>query len=64
MPDHGLISFPAETALASRVAAWKGYAAKTFGVKWQDRFFDHRLRTEASADEKAHYIRANPVRAG
>ncbi|MFA6288515.1 MAG: transposase [Opitutaceae bacterium] len=66
MPDHvhGLISFPPGTAMGSRVASWKGYTSKTFGMRWQERFFDHRLRTEDSADEKAHYIRANPVRAG
>ena len=66
MPDHvhGLISFPPGTAMDDRVASWKGYTSKTFGVRWQERFFDHRLRTEASIDEKAHYIRANPVRAG
>jgi REP element-mobilizing transposase RayT len=66
MPDHvhGLISFPPGTAMSTRVTAWKGYTAKTFRVQWQNRFFDHRLRSEVSADEKAAYIRANPVRAG
>ena len=40
MPDHvhGLISFPQGTAMSARVAAWKGYTSKTYGVRWQDRF--------------------------
>ena len=66
MPDHvhGLISFPADQALAQRIAAWKGSTAKMLGVKWQQRFFEHRLRNDESLDEKAHYIKTNPVRAG
>ncbi|MEI6862132.1 MAG: transposase [Verrucomicrobiota bacterium] len=66
MPDHvhGLISFPSDQALAQRIAAWKGYTAKSLRVEWQQRFFDHRLRNDESLNEKAHYIRMNPVRAG
>jgi REP element-mobilizing transposase RayT len=66
MPDHvhGLISFPSETGMQKRTASWKGYLAKSTGIEWQDRFFDHRLRSEDSMDEKAQYIRLNPVRAG
>ncbi len=43
---------------------WKRYIAKQTGVVWQDGFFDHRLRGNESYEEKAHYIRLNPVRAG
>ena len=66
MPDHvhGLFAVPSDTSLASRIAAWKGYVAKRLDVRWQPRFFDHRLRSDESLDEKAHYIRMNPVRAG
>ena len=66
MPDHvhGLFSFPADTSIAQRIAAWKGYTHKKCGIDWQERFFDHRLRSDESLDEKAHYIRMNPVRAG
>ena len=66
MPDHvhGLFSFPADTSLAHRIAAWKGYTRKTYGIDWQERFFDHRLRSDESLEEKASYIRMNPVRAG
>ncbi|MDF9826965.1 putative transposase [Ereboglobus sp. PH5-10] len=66
MPDHvhGLISFRADNSMPRRITAWKSFTTKQFGVKWQDRFFDHRLRRDESLDEKAHYIRMNPVRAG
>ena len=66
MPDHvhALISFRADISMSRRVAAWKSYTAKQFGVVWQSRFFDHRLRRDESIDEKAWYIRMNPVRAG
>jgi REP element-mobilizing transposase RayT len=66
MPDHihGLISFPREPGMQRRVSSWKGFLAKSTGITWQDRFFDHRLRSDESMDEKASYIRMNPVRAG
>jgi putative transposase len=65
MPDHvhGLFSFPATTSLADRISSWKAYTAKNLNVQWQDRFFDHRLRSDESLEEKAAYIRRNPVRA-
>jgi putative transposase len=43
---------------------FKRYTAKNAGVIWQDGFFDHRLRDHESLEEKALYIRMNPVRAG
>ncbi|MDR0352171.1 MAG: transposase, partial [Opitutaceae bacterium] len=65
MPDHihALISFPAENSMPRRVSSWKSYTARKFGIDWQERFFEHRLRAEDSLDEKAAYIRMNPVRA-
>jgi putative transposase len=66
MPDHlhGLISFPSEQPMRQIVADWKRFLATGLGINWQRDFFDHRLRREESLSEKAHYIRANPVRAG
>jgi len=66
MPDHvhGLFSFPATISLAHRISAWKTYTAKNLNVQWQDRFCDHRLRSDESLEEKTTYIRKNPVRAG
>ena len=65
MPDHlhALISFPADTPMEQIVRNWRRYTAKTTGIIWQDGVFDHRLRGNESFEEKAHYIRMNPVRA-
>jgi len=66
MPDHvhGLVAVPTNSKLSTQVAAWKGFTAKKLGVEWQERFFEHRMRSNESMEEKAHYIRMNPVRAG
>ncbi len=40
---------------------WKRGAARIQGVHWQDNFFDHRIRSQAEAQEKWLYIRRNPV---
>jgi putative transposase len=64
MPDHGhaLILFPGDRAMKRTVSTWKEIVAKKTAVRWQRDFFDHRLRNGESFDEKAHYIRMNPVR--
>ena len=50
--------------MAQVVTAWKHFLSHRCGRGWQRDFFDHRLRNDESHDEKAHYIRHNPVRAG
>lgn len=64
MPDHlhALVSFPRDEIMCKIVAGFKEMTAKRSGVAWQRDFFDHRLRSDESFDEKAHYIRMNPVR--
>lgn len=66
MPDHlhALVSFPESAELKKVVSNWKENLAKRAGITWQRDFFDHRLRGSESLDEKAHYIRMNPVRKG
>ena len=66
MPDHihALLSFPRQESMEKVIRDWKRYIAKQTGVVWQDGFFDHRLRETESYEEKARYIRLNPVRAG
>ena len=66
MPDHvhALMSFARTPGLRRSISQWKGYASRKFGVSWQDGFFDHRLRNDENFQEKANYIRMNPVRAG
>ena len=64
MPDHlhGLVSFPRDGSMKKTISNWKEIVAKKCQVSWQRDFFDHRLRAEESFEEKAHYIRMNPVR--
>ena len=66
MPDHlhMLTTFARDRVMRDVVQQWKEYVAKQTGVRWQRDFFDHRLRSDESQEEKAAYIRANPVRAG
>jgi REP element-mobilizing transposase RayT len=66
MPDHwhALVAFPPNQNMEDVLRDWKRFVAKQAGVEWQDGFFDHRLRREESLEQKAHYIRMNPVRAG
>lgn len=64
MPDHwhALMGFPRSSHMANTVAQWKRYTACTLGIRWQNGFFDHRLRNTQEATAKEHYIRHNPVR--
>ena len=66
MPDHlhGLFGFSREAAIQKAVTDWKHFNGHTFGITWQRDFFEHRLRGDESFDEKAFYIRMNPVRRG
>ena len=66
MPDHlhALLSFPPAPGMRRVVADWKRFTSGRLGIEWQRDFFDHRLRRDESFEEKAHYIRMNPVRGG
>ena len=66
MPDHlhSLISLPRDEDLSKIISAWKRFTARDAGIHWQSGFFDHRIRSDESLEEKAHYIRTNPVREG
>ena len=66
MPDHlhGLFGFAQDASLRKIVSDWKHYTAHELDLDWQRDFFDHRLRRDESFDEKAYYIRQNPVRKG
>jgi REP element-mobilizing transposase RayT len=66
MPDHihGLFRFPVEPGIGATVEAWKRLTARRYGLEWQRDFFDHRLRSDESFEEKAAYISDNPVRKG
>lgn len=64
MPDHlhALVSCARGEELAKTIADWKRYTARDTGIAWQKGFFEHRLRSDESREEKANYIRMNPVR--
>ncbi len=66
MPDHwhALAAFRDSAQMEKTIKDWKRYTAKQTGIAWQDGFFEHRLRSRQSAEEKWHYIRLNPVRKG
>ncbi len=66
MPDHvhALIGFPSDVGMTKAIMDWKHYTSRMLGLDWQRDFFDHRLRNHEAFDEKAMYIRTNPVRAG
>lgn len=66
MPDHvhALLAVPKGESLPDVVRMWKGYQTKSHGISWQTGFFDHRLRSGESEQQKTDYIRMNPVRAG
>ena len=65
MPDHlhALLSFPpSDKPIRLVISKWKEWTAKTIGIRWQDDFFEHRLRRDESRRQKADYILENPVR--
>ncbi len=66
MPDHlhMLASFPKTHGIQEVVRNWKHWTATELRMEWQRGFFDHRIRTVAEYEEKAAYIRLNPVRKG
>jgi REP element-mobilizing transposase RayT len=66
MPDHlhAIIAFPREPGMRSTVRFWKGYLSRFHPIRWQDDFFDHRLRNHHEEYAKASYILMNPVRRG
>ena len=43
------------------VGDWKKYQALNHHVRWQDGYFDHRIRDNREFELKANYVRQNPV---
>ncbi len=66
MPDHvhAVMQFHGKSRMPLVIRGWKRWMTKKCGIEWQRGFFDHRLRSQASAAEKREYILNNPVRAG
>ena len=66
MPDHlhAIMSVPSKTNLSEVIRSWKRWSAKELRIEWQRGFFEHRLRSYPSANQKYKYVLNNPVRAG
>lgn len=74
MPDHMHFFATPKTdakSLSSFIRDWKKWTTRQLHaggigkpVVWQAEFFDHVLRSGDSYNEKWHYVRDNPVRAG
>jgi putative transposase len=65
MPDHlhMLIGVQGDAQLSKLIRNFKRVTARIASIDWQRNFFDHRSRHDESEEEKAAYIRQNPVRA-
>ena len=66
MPNHLhlLTSFSGEQKMESVITNWKRWISTHTHVHFQKGFFEHRLRSVASACEKWTYINLNPVHRG
>ena len=66
MPDHlhAILHVPPGMGLAETIRSWKRYLAKAHGIRFQEDFFDTRLRDAEHFQEKWNYIRNNPVAKG
>ena len=66
MPDHLhlLTSFSGTKSMEDVIPLWKRWIATHTRIKFQKGFFEHRLRSLASACEKWTYINLNPVHRG
>ena len=66
MPDHVhmRVRFGREQDMIKVVGTWKRFVAREQDIVWQRNFFEHRLRSDESVEDKAAYIPQNPVRAG
>jgi putative transposase len=63
MPDHlhALLRISRHPGVAVVVQNWKRGTTRFQQVKWQENFFDHRIRHDHEATEKWRYILRNPV---
>ena len=66
MPDHlhGILRILDSIHLAPWVHQLKHWLSRKGKIRFQENFFDHRLRSLSSASQKWKYVNMNPVRAG
>ncbi len=66
MPDHlhALVAFPHDTNMSRTIGEWKHWHARRHGIRWQEGYFDHRVREDERGEQlqgQANYILHNPV---
>jgi putative transposase len=63
MPDHwhALLSFSQDKRMSRVIGDWKRFHRLRHDLRWQENYFDHRIRDDREFLEKANYIRNNPV---
>ena len=66
MPDHlhALLSFPLREDTSQVVGDWKRWNSAKHGVRWQEGYFDHRVREDGRGEQlqnQADYLLKNPV---
>ena len=64
MPDHihALLGFADNDKMSCVVGDWKRFQRVHHHIRWQEGFFDHRLRNEIEPlRQQAEYISMNPV---
>ena len=63
MPDHlhALLSITPDRRMSRVIGDWKRFHASRHGIRWQENYFDHRVRDDAQLGFKYEYILRNPV---
>ena len=67
MPNHvhALVAFEANERMSVIIAQWKRFHTRTNSIRWQNGYFDHRLREDPKQlDQQVQYILRNPVTKG
>jgi putative transposase len=66
MPDHlhAIASFPSSARMSKTVQGWKRGTARFQQIRWQEGYFDHRIRDDDDGRKTWRYIRRNPVAKG
>ena len=63
MPDHlhAMLSFSRSRSMSEEVRNWKRGQSRCLGVRWQEGYFDHRIRSSDEFAKTYAYIERNPV---
>ena len=63
MPDHvhALLAFGRNRAMSEEIRNWKRGQNRCLGIRWQEGYFDHRIRSADEFAETYAYIERNPV---